>query len=63
MKREYPKSPIIGVGGVIFHDPSVLLVKRNQESGKGDWSLPGGVVELAETLTDALKPRSLEGVS
>ncbi len=63
MKREYPESPIIGVGGVIFHGPSVLLVKRNQEPGKGDWSLPGGVVELGETLTDALKREIQEEVS
>ena len=63
MRRQYPEAPIIGVGGVIFRDASVLLVKRDQEPGKGEWSLPGGVVELGETLTDALKREIREEVS
>ena len=63
MRREYPEAPIVGVGGVIFKDSSVLLVKRDQEPGKGQRSLPGGVVELGETLTDALKREMLEEVS
>ena len=63
MRRQYPDAPIVGVGGVIFKDTSVLLVKRDQEPGKGQWSLPGGVVELGETLTDALKREILEEVS
>ncbi len=63
MKREYPEAPIVGVGGVIFQDSTVLLVKRGQEPGKGQWSLPGGVMELGETLTEALKREILEEVS
>jgi len=63
MKREYPEYPIIGVGSVIFRDSSVLLAKRNQEPGRGQWSLPGGVVELGETLIDALKREIYEEVS
>ena len=55
MKREYPESPIVGVGGVIFEGASVLLAKRGQEPAKGTWSLPGGAVELGEKLIDALK--------
>jgi 8-oxo-dGTP diphosphatase len=55
LKREYPESPIVGVGGVIFEDASVLLAKRGQEPAKGTWSLPGGAVELGEKLIDALK--------
>ena len=55
MKREYPESPIVGVGGVIFDGASVLLAKRGQEPAKGTWSLPGGAVELGEKLIDALK--------
>jgi mutator protein MutT len=54
MKREYPKQPILGVGGIIFNGNRVLLAKRNQEPGKGQWSLPGGMVELGETLEEAL---------
>ena len=55
MKREYPESPIVGVGGVIFDGASVLLAKRGQEPAKGTWSLAGGAVELGEKLIDALK--------
>jgi len=55
LKREYPESPIVGVGGVIFDGASVLLAQRGQEPGKGTWSLPGGAVELGEKLIDALK--------
>lgn len=55
MKREYPESPIVGVGGVIFDGATVLLAKRGQEPAKGTWSLPGGAVELGEKVVDALK--------
>jgi len=54
MRREYPKHPILGVGGIIFNGNRVLLARRNQEPGKGQWSLPGGMVELGETLEQAL---------
>jgi 8-oxo-dGTP diphosphatase len=63
MKREYPESPIIAVGGVIFHEEFVLLVKRNKEPAIGQWSLPGGAVELGETLEEALKREIYEEVS
>ena len=63
MRREYPEAPIVGVGGIIFKDDSILLVKRAQEPGKGQWSLPGGAVELGETLTHALKREINEEVS
>jgi ADP-ribose pyrophosphatase YjhB (NUDIX family) len=46
MKREYPEGPIVAVSAVIFLEGSVLLARRNQEPGKGQWSLPGGAVEL-----------------
>ncbi|MFC1867906.1 NUDIX hydrolase [Thermodesulfobacteriota bacterium] len=62
-KREYPERPIIGVGGIIFDDNSVLLVKRAQAPGTGKWSLPGGAVELGETLVDALNREVYEEVS
>ncbi|MGD2125868.1 MAG: NUDIX domain-containing protein [Desulfobacteraceae bacterium] len=62
MKREYPESPIVGVGGVIFDEDAVLLAKRGQEPGEGEWSLPGGVVELGERLVDALKREIWEEV-
>ena len=54
MQREYPAHPILGVGGIIFNGNRVLLAKRNKAPGKGQWSLPGGMVELGETLEQAL---------
>ena len=53
MKREYPDRPIVGVGAVIVHEGRVLLVKRGAPPLVGQWSLPGGVVELGETLRTA----------
>jgi ADP-ribose pyrophosphatase YjhB (NUDIX family) len=55
MRREYPERPILGVGAVAFADREVLLVRRNQDPGRGQWSLPGGVVELGETLLQAVR--------
>lgn len=54
MKRKYPEHPLVGVGGIIFKGDAVLVVKRDQDPGKGEWSLPGGIVELGETLQEAL---------
>ena len=44
----------MGVGAVIFKEQEVLLVQRGQEPARGAWSLPGGLVELGETLTGAI---------
>ncbi|MFQ5999265.1 MAG: NUDIX hydrolase [Candidatus Bathyarchaeia archaeon] len=52
MKREYPTQPIVGVGAVIVHNGKLVLVKRGVEPGKGKWSIPGGAVELGETVRD-----------
>jgi 8-oxo-dGTP diphosphatase len=54
MKRRYPDQPLVGVGAVILRGEEVLLVRRGQEPAQGDWSLPGGLVELGETLTAAI---------
>ncbi|MGD8229802.1 MAG: NUDIX hydrolase [Desulfobacteraceae bacterium] len=63
MKREYPECPIVAVGGIIFHEDTVLLVKRGREPALGQWSLPGGAVELGESLEEALKREIHEEVS
>lgn len=55
MKREYPKSPLVGVGGVVIHRKRVLLVRRKREPLKGQWSIPGGLVELGEELHQAVR--------
>jgi ADP-ribose pyrophosphatase YjhB (NUDIX family) len=55
MKREYPAHPLVGVGGVVIHRNRVLLVRRGNEPLKGQWSIPGGMVELGEKLTEAVR--------
>ena len=51
MSREYPDRPFVGVGAVIVDDRArVLLVKRRFEPLAGQWSLPGGAVDVGETL-------------
>lgn len=52
--RKYPDRPIVGVGAVIVDGDRVLLVKRAHEPSKGEWSLPGGAVEVGESLEAAL---------
>jgi len=52
LRREYPTQPIVGVGTVIVQDGKLVLVKRGVEPGKGKWSIPGGAVELGETVRD-----------
>ncbi|HYL93024.1 MAG TPA: NUDIX hydrolase [Alphaproteobacteria bacterium] len=52
-QREYPDRPIVAVGAVIVHEGRVLLVRRARPPLAGEWSLPGGAVELGETLSTA----------
>jgi 8-oxo-dGTP diphosphatase len=60
MKREYPDRPIVGVGAVIVDGGRVLLVRRGKPPLQGEWSLPGGVVEIGETLRAAAEREALE---
>jgi mutator protein MutT len=55
MSREYPERPLLGVGGVIVENGRALLVRRVGKPLKGEWSIPGGLVELGEKLVDAVK--------
>jgi 8-oxo-dGTP diphosphatase len=48
--REYPSAPLAGVGAVVVDSGRVLLVQRGREPLKGHWSLPGGLIELGESL-------------
>jgi 8-oxo-dGTP diphosphatase len=48
--RLYPVRPIVGVGAVIVQDDAVVLIRRRYEPLAGRWSLPGGTLELGETL-------------
>lgn len=60
-KRAYPERPIVGVGAVIVDDHGrIVLIKRGVEPLKGHWSLPGGAVELGETLDASIAREVLE---
>jgi 8-oxo-dGTP diphosphatase len=54
LQREFPEGPIVGVGAVVVHQGRVLLVQRGREPLKGKWSLPGGMLELGESLTQGV---------
>ena len=60
MKREFPEHPVVGVGGVVIRDDHVLLVRRGREPLKGEWSIPGGMLELGEKLEDGVRRELLE---
>lgn len=53
LKREYPDVPLIGVGTVTIKNGRILLVKRAFDPGAGKWSIPGGLVEVGEKLSEA----------
>ena len=55
MKREYPNRPVVGVGGVVVHRQRALLIRRGCEPLKGQWSIPGGMLELGEELADGVR--------
>ena len=52
--HRYPDTPIIGVGGIVLKGDSILLVKRGNPPGKGCWGVPGGCLELGETLKEGV---------
>jgi 8-oxo-dGTP diphosphatase len=60
MKREYPETPLVGVGAIIIEDGRVVLVKRGHPPLEGKWSIPGGVLEIGETLRKAAVREALE---
>jgi len=53
--REYPDRPVIGVGGVIIDRGRTVLIRRGTEPLLGEWSIPGGTVEIGETLEEAVR--------
>ena len=55
MAREYPAHPVVGVGAVVVRDGRALIVRRAHEPRKGEWSLPGGLLHLGESLADAAR--------
>ena len=58
--REFPERPVVGVGGVLIHKGRALLVRRGSEPLRGEWSIPGGTLELGETLAEGVARELLE---
>lgn len=55
MGTEYPDRPRVAIGGVVIKDDRVLLVRRGKAPAFGQWAIPGGSVELGETLKQAVE--------
>lgn len=60
MQREHPKQPLIGVGALIVEDGRIVLIKRGKAPLVGEWSIPGGMLELGETLRQGAEREALE---
>ena len=58
--REYPERPLVGVGGVVIENGRALLIRRGREPLLGEWSIPGGSLELGETLEEGVARELLE---
>ena len=59
-KREYPDRPVVGIGAVVIRDGKVLLIRRGVAPGRGLWAVPGGSLELGETLQQGAEREILE---
>jgi ADP-ribose pyrophosphatase YjhB (NUDIX family) len=60
LSREYPERPVVGVGGVVIEDRRALLIRRANEPLRGEWSIPGGLLELGESLERCVARELLE---
>ena len=60
MAREYPDRPVVGIGGVVIEAGRALLIRRGGEPLRGQWSIPGGYLELGESLKDGVARELLE---
>jgi 8-oxo-dGTP diphosphatase len=58
--REYPERPVVGVGGVVIADSRALLIKRGHPPLQGEWSIPGGTLEVGETLLEGVERELVE---
>jgi 8-oxo-dGTP diphosphatase len=54
LSRQYPKKPVVGVGAIILDGDQILLEKRKNAPSKGKWTVPGGLVELGESVEQAV---------
>ena len=60
---QYPLQPIIAVGAVVVHKNRILLIRRGKEPAKGEWAIPGGRVELGESMHEAVVRETMEETS
>jgi ADP-ribose pyrophosphatase YjhB (NUDIX family) len=60
MQREYPDRPLVGVGAIIIENGRAALIKRGKAPLLGEWSIPGGMLELGETLRQGAEREALE---
>lgn len=60
MAREYPDRPVVGIGGVVIEDGRALLIRRGAEPLRGHWSIPGGTLEIGESLQAGVARELLE---
>ncbi len=60
MQREHPKQPLVGVGAVIVENGRAVLIKRGNAPLLGEWSIPGGMLELGETLRQGAEREAAE---
>jgi 8-oxo-dGTP diphosphatase len=58
--REYPERPVVGIGGVVIDQSRTLLIRRGSEPLLGEWSIPGGTLELGESLQEGVVRELLE---
>ena len=58
--REYPERPVVGIGGVVIDQGRALLIRRGSEPLLGEWSIPGGTLELGESLQEGVARELLE---
>jgi 8-oxo-dGTP diphosphatase len=58
--REYPERPMVGVGGVVISNGRALLIRRGGPPLEGQWSIPGGMLEVGETLLEGVRRELLE---
>ena len=60
VRREYPERPMVGVGGVVIRDERALLIRRGSAPLEGEWSIPGGMLEIGETILEGVQRELLE---
>ncbi len=60
VKRLYPTQPVVGVGAIVLRGGKILLEQRGNEPALGQWTIPGGVVELGESLENAVRRETKE---